>query len=536
MNKIKNPIKILAITFLYLSYHHKTLPMKKILFLILGILIILIAVLLIRTFTYPFKKNNSGTRSGWKAMKNDSAVQRFSGGLKIPTVSAGELGNFDYSTFETFKEYLRKSYPLVYQNTENYEINKYGLVFRLKGSKPNLEPILFLSHMDVVPPGDADVKNKEENVFRPNDQPLPAVTKVAEDWDFGPFSGAVANGRIYGRGAIDMKGMLFSLMESMNNLIKSGYIPQRDIYLAFGFDEEVGGAKGAAQIAVHFKKQGLKFEAVYDEGGLILEKGSVKGIDSDVAVIGCAEKGFLSARIKVKGLGGHSSMPPLETAMGKAAIIMQRLEDDQMKPIMTPLIKQFFDNVGGTMPFVNRLAIANQWFLKPVLLSQLTKNNSTNALVRTTTALTMMKGSDGPNVLSPEVEFIVNFRLLPGNTVKDVKEHIAKATEGFDVEVEEIDNTKEASAISSTKTKSFTIIEAGIKEIYPDAIATPYLTIAATDAYKYQIVSKNIYRFMPIKINDPEKQSIHSTNEYLSIENYMKMIHYFEYIMKNYDR
>ncbi|AZA55546.1 M20/M25/M40 family metallo-hydrolase [Chryseobacterium sp. G0201] len=510
--------------------------MKKILLVILGAIILLIIILLIKTFTYPFKKNNTAATKEWKVVKNDSAVQRFSNGIKIATISTGELGDFDYSTFDTFKEYLKKSYPEIYQNTENYEVNKYGLVFKLKGSQPSLEPILFISHMDVVPPGDADIKNKEENIFRRDDKVLPRVTKVAEYWDYAPFSGSVANGRIYGRGTIDMKGMLFSLMESMSNIIKSRHIPKRDIYLAFGFDEEVGGQKGAAQIANHFKKQGLKFDAVYDEGGLVLEKGSVKGIDSDVAVIGCAEKGFLSAKIKVKGLGGHSSMPPTESAIGKAAVIMQRLEDDQMKPIITPLIKEFFDNIGGSMPFANRLAISNQWLLQPVLLSQLTKSNTTNALVRTTTALTMMKGSDGTNVLSPEVEFVVNFRLLPGNTVKDVKDHIAKATKGFDVEVEEIDNTREASAVSPTNTKAFKLIEAGIKEIYPTAIATPYLTVGGTDAYKYQIVSKNIYRFMPIKINNSEQQSIHSTNEYISIENYLKMIHYFEFVMKNYDK
>lgn len=510
--------------------------MKKLLFIILSVVIILIVIVLIKTFTYPFKKINSKNSEGWKAVKNDSAIQRFSGGLKIPTVSSGELGKFDYSTFDTIKEYLKASYPLIYENAEFTEINKYGLVFKLKGSNSSLDPILFLSHTDVVPPGDAEIKDKSENIFRPDDKPLPAVSKVAEDWDFGPFSGAVANGRIYGRGSIDMKGMLFSLMESMNNLIKNKHIPQRDIYLAFGFDEEVGGQQGAVKIAEYFKSKSLKFDAVYDEGGLILEKGSVSGIDSDVAVIGCAEKGFLSVKIKVKGLGGHASMPPTESAIGKAAVIMQRLEHDQMKPLITPLINEFFTNIGGSMSFVNRMGISNQWLLKPVLLSQLTKNNSTNALVRTTTALTMMKGSDAPNVLSPEVEFVVNFRLLPGNTVKDVKEHIANATKDFDVELEDIDSVKEASAVSPTNTKGFKLIEAAIREIHPTAIATPYLTVGGTDAYKYQIVSENIYRFMPIKINDAEKQSIHSTNEYLSIENYMKMIHYFEYIMTNYDQ
>ncbi|MCT2561232.1 M20/M25/M40 family metallo-hydrolase [Chryseobacterium herbae] len=510
--------------------------MKKILLAILGILVIVVAILLIKMYTYPFKKNVEGSSEAWKPVKNDSAILRLSGGIKIPTVSTGSLGEFNYAPFDQFKEYLKTSYPLVYQNTENNEVNTHALVFRLKGSDSSQDPILFLSHIDVVPPGDADVKNKEQNIFRPDDKPLPPVSKVAEDWDFEPFSGTVANGRIYGRGAIDMKGMLFSLMESMNMMVKSKKIPKRDIYLAFGFDEEVGGQKGAVQIADYFKKKGLKFDAVYDEGGLIMQKGNVAGIDSDVAVVGCAEKGFLSAKIKVKGLGGHSSMPPMESAIGKAAVIMQRLEDHQMKPTITPLIKEFFDNIGGVMPFTNRLAIANQWLLKPLLLSQLTKNNTTNALVRTTTALTMMKGSDGTNVLSPEVEFVVNFRLLPGDTAKEVRDHIAKATEGFDVEVEEIDNTREASAVSPTNTKAYQLIEAGVREINPGAIVTPYLTMAGTDAYKYQIVSKNIYRFMPIKINSSEQQSIHSTNEYISIENYMKMIHYFEFMMLNYDK
>lgn len=229
--------------------------MKKILFLIFCAVIILIAIVLIRTFIYPFKKIASGEVKGWQPIKNDSAVQRLSGGIKIPTVSVGELGNFDYSTFEIFKAYLKKSYPEIYQKTEHYEINTYGLVFKWKGSDPSLDPILFLSHMDVVPPGDAKIQSKEENVFRPDDQALPPVSKVAGDWDYAPFSGAVAHGRIYGRGTIDMKGMLFSLMESLSNLIKNKHIPQRDIYLAFGFDEEVGGQKGAVQIAADFKKK-----------------------------------------------------------------------------------------------------------------------------------------------------------------------------------------------------------------------------------------------------------------------------------------
>ncbi|GAA4179340.1 MULTISPECIES: M20/M25/M40 family metallo-hydrolase [Sphingobacterium] len=173
--------------------------------------------------------------------------------------------------------------------------------------------------------------------------------------------------------------------------------------------------------------------------------------------------------------------------------------------------------------------------MEPMLLAQLTKNHSTNALVRSTTALTMMKGSDAPNVLSPEVEFVVNFRLLPENTIQEVQAHVKKATAGFDVEIEQVDNAREASNVSPSDTKAYQMMEASIRKLYPDLIVTPYLTVGGTDAVKYQELSKNIYRFMPIKINHSEQQSMHSTNEYISIENYMKMIAYFYYIMRNYD-
>lgn len=513
--------------------------MKKVLLSLLTIILVVIVVVLVKTVTYPFTKVETAKAAAKEELPIlDSAVYRFSQGIKIPTVSVGELGDFNYEPFSRFIAYLKTAYPEVHAKTEQYTVNEgFGLVFKWKGKNANLKPILFLSHMDVVTPGDAPIKNKTtENIFQPHDKPLPSVTEVAKEWDYEPFSGAVSGGKIYGRGTLDMKGMLFSLMESMTALIKEGFVPERDIYIALGCDEEVGGRRGAMKIAEDFKQKGLHFDAVYDEGGIVMQKGALSGVNSDVALIGFAEKGFLSARIKVNGLGGHSSIPPLQSAIGKAAIIMHRLETNQMKPILTPLIQEFFKNVGGEMPFTSRMAISNKWLLESVLLKQLTQNNTTNALVRTTTALTMMKGSNGTNVLSPQVEFVVNFRILPGNTIKEVKEHINKACEGFDVEIEEVDNTREASKVSSSEAKGFKVMEKTIKSLYPDAIITPYLTVGGTDAYKYEIVSDNVYRFIPFSINNAEQQSIHSTNEYITISNYMRMIRYFKSMMKDYDQ
>ena len=510
--------------------------MKKISTIILVILLFFVGLVLIRTLIYPFTKKVNVNHKTNKFVINDSSVFRLSGGLKIPTVSSGDSLKFDYASFDRFNEYLEKNYSFIYQHVESYKINDHAIVYKLVGTESNLKPLLFLSHMDVVPSGTAEIKNKENEIFRPKDKPISAINKIAKEWDYEPYSGAVVNGRIYGRGALDMKSMLFALMESLQNTIKKGYQPKRDIYIALGFDEEVGGELGAAKVAAHFKEKGLRFEAIYDEGGFILDRGSVEVIDANVALIGCAEKGFLSLKIKVKGLGGHSSMPPAESAMGKAAVIMQRLEQTPMKPMITPLIQDFFKNVGGSMSFTSRIAIANRWLMEPILLSQLSKNHSTNALIRTTTALTMMKGSVAPNVLASEVEFVANFRLLPGNTIQEVKEHVMKASKGFDIEISEVDNSREASNVSPSNTRGYKIMESSLKNIYSGLIITPYLTVGGTDAIKYQGLSDNVYRFMPIKINNFEQQSMHGVNEYISIENYMNMIGYFEFIMKNYDK
>lgn len=508
--------------------------MKKIGIILLLLVLVIAGIVLIKTFTYPFTKLPP-EKQALVFPVEDSAILRFSKGLSIPTISTGGGGQFNYAPFDSFTIYLKKAYPLIFEKSVFETVNTHALVFRWRGKDSGKAPILFLSHIDVVPPGNAPIRDSTAAVFDLSQKHAAPTDSISDEWDYAPFSGAVAGGRIYGRGALDMKGMLFALLESVNTLIKQGFQPSRDIYLAFGFDEEVGGRMGAVNIAGHFKKQGLNFDAVFDEGGIVATAGTLPGMESDVALVGLAEKGFLSIRISVSGLGGHSSTPPLQSAIGKAAVIMQRLENNQMKPLMTPVIEKLFINIGGSAGFTSRMAIANQWLFKGQLMKQLTANNSTNALVRTTTALTMMKGSDGTNILSPEVSFVVNFRILPGNTLAEVREHVKKACEGFEVSFEDIDNTREPSRISPTDSRGYQMIEKTIVQIYPGAIVTPYLTVGGTDAYKYEIVSKHVYRFIPFAINKSEQQTIHSTNEYLSIDNFGRMIKYFELMMKNYD-
>ena len=514
------------------------MKMKKILAALFILLLILILVLVVRTVTYKFGKvtRNVDDKELVNTAPSEQSVRRFVGGIRIPTISNEVYEETDFKPFDEFMKYLADSYPEVYRVMDVDTINTYGLVFHWKGKNSDLKPILFLSHYDVVPVVgyDPSTATVADTVFRFHDKPLPPIGTYSEKWDYPPFSGAVAGGRIYGRGTLDMKCMLFSLMEGADNLIAEGFQPERDIWFAFGQDEEVSGRQGAFKIADYFKQKGLRFSAVYDEGGIIAAPGSaIESIQEPLALVGVGEKGFLTLRLTIKGMGGHSSMPPSKSSLVYAAEIIEKLNNNQFPAEIISPIAAFFDNVGGEMGFFSRMAIANQWLLEPLLLKTMEKSPASNALVRTTTAITMAKGSDAANVLASEAEVTVNFRILPGESVAGVIEHVKKLCEGYDVAIHVV-SEREPSSISPENVRGFEIIKEEMAKIYPAAIVTSYITIGGTDSYKYQTVSDDIYRFLPICLNQYEQRTIHNENEYISLENFGKMQWYFKELMKNY--
>lgn len=510
---------------------------KRLIVILISVVILFILYLVVRTLTYGFSKVEEKVgEAEIDFTPSEQALRRFAGGIRIPTVSNEVYEETNFEPFRRFMAYLPSVYPAVYEVMETETVNEYGLVFRWKGKNPEEKPVLFLSHYDVVPVVgyDPQTMSASDTIFQPHDTHISPIESLSGTWDYSPFSGAVVDGRIYGRGTLDMKNMLFSLMEGADALIAEGFQPERDIWFAFGHDEEVSGRQGALRIAAYFREQGLTFDAVYDEGGIIAAPGSaMESIGKPLALIGTGEKGFLTLRLRVKGLGGHSSMPPAKSSLVYAGEIIGKLNSHQMPATIIPPIASFLDNIGSEMGFVSRMAIANQWILKPLLLHSFEKSPSSNALIRTTTAVTMAKGSDAPNVLASVAEVTVNFRILPGNTVADVMEHVKKLCEGYDVDMEVV-SEREPSGISPENVKGFSIIKDQITQIYPDAIVSSYITIGGTDAYKYQVVSDHIYRFMPVQLNLYEQRSIHNENEHISFENFGRMLWYFKELMRRY--
>lgn len=511
--------------------------MKKLFTLLLIILIIAVitlATLFIRTWLYPFTKLTPyKTQAFTPPPQLDKYIARLSKGIQIPTISHINYTKTNFAPFIEFRAYLAEAYPTIFKHTEFKLINEHAMLFKWKGKNPSLKPILFNAHYDVVPAGIEEAFAEQEIPFEISQEVTDHPNEQANNWKYPPFSGAVNHGRIYGRGTIDMKGMLFALLDAAESLIESGFQPERDIYFAFGHDEEVGSRNGSEKIAQYLHEQGVLLDAVYDEGGILALSETNKNTFG-MAFIGIAEKGLVTVKISVFADGGHSSSPSLVTALGSAAVIMQRLENNQMPARIIPETDMVFKTLMGNASLPARVLIANQDILKPLFISQLSKNAFINAVIRTTTALTRASGSDANNVLPSVATVVVNFRLQPGDRVEDVLQHVKKQCDGFEVKIETL-SAREASNISPTNTHGYKKMVETIHQFYPTATLIPYISIGGTDARNYQLVSSNLYRFLPVAMTDAEKETMHNYDESITINNYARMILYFKFLMQHYD-
>jgi carboxypeptidase PM20D1 len=476
--------------------------MKKIL-LSAAILIVVVVAILFYRATSVFENNQYQVTQSLTpiALDEGAVLDRFSLALQIPTISYDESSKLDHSAFQAFHQHLAQSFPLVHAKTQLTKFNDYSMVYLLKGQNPELKSALFMGHMDVVPV-DEQTKNQ---------------------WLQPPFSGNVVDGVIWGRGAIDDKVSVLALMESLEWFLAKNKIPQRDIYFAFGHDEEAGG-EGAKAIAKYFVEQGIQFEFILDEGGVITD-GIIPGTTQPIALIGVAEKGFVNFRLSVKAEGGHSSQPPAHTAAGILASAIVKIENNPFDA-RTEFFDLMFDNIGYSMPLSQRLPLANLWLFEPLVLSKLLKSPSSAASARTTTAVTMLQGSTKSNVLPTIATAVVNFRILPGDTVDSIQAHLERVIDDSRV-VLSAELANEASAVSPTDNIGFKLIESSIRRLNDNVLVTPYLVLGATDSRHFQALSDNIYRFMMVSLNPDTLKQFHGLNEQITVKDYLNAIQFY---------
>src|SRR6266496_820126 len=266
--------------------------MKKSLGALLVVVVILAVIALERTFTFRSRQPQAAPVAV-EPLDTAALAQRLAGALRFKTVSYQDSSQFDVREFDGFQLYLRTTFPRLHAALKLEKVNGYGLLYEWTGSDPNRQPIVLLAHQDVVPvePG------------------------TESRWTEPPFEGRIAGGYVWGRGALDDKGSLVGILEAVEHLVAAGTKPRRTVYLAFGYDEEIGGRRGAARIADLLASRNVHPELVLDEGGA-LANGLVAGISAPVALIGIAEKGYVTVGLTAQAEGGHSSMPPDETAVG----------------------------------------------------------------------------------------------------------------------------------------------------------------------------------------------------------------------------
>jgi len=424
------------------------------------------------------------------------AASHLSEAVRFKTVSPQNAEDFQPAEFLGFIEWLRNTYPEVHEVMDLELLGEYTLLYRWTGSNTNAQPILLAGHYDVVPvsPGTED------------------------EWIHPAFEGAIVDGMVWGRGTQDDKSAVIAIMEAASSLIQSGFVPDRTVYLSFGHDEENGGENGAANVADFLENQEIQLEWSLDEGSFLFER-MFPGVDPLVASINVAEKGSVTLEIVAKATGGHSSMPSTETAVGRLAAAITKLEDHPIPGGLTGLSQKVFDSVSRYMPFGFKVVFANLWIFRGVIDTEMSKLNFGNAILRTTIAPTMLSASVKTNVLPPEAVATVNFRIHPRDTVEGVLRHVKAVVENEHIEVRQQGSGRPASSVSDWNSPGFDVIELAVRQIYGDVVVTPGLMIAGSDTRHYGRVAENSFRFNPMVQSNDDLAGFHGTNEKIGVEN-----------------
>ena len=483
--------------------------MKKILGLIGLALLVLIVVLCARAALVKSRQVEARPVTDLTVDAN-AAAGRLAGALRFPTVSHEGGAQVESQAFLDLHRYLEQSFPKVHATLHREVVAHYSLLYTWPGKDPALPPILLMSHLDVVPvePG------------------------TEKSWTHPPFSGDIADGYVWGRGALDDKVGVTAILEAIETLIGRGFQPRRTLLLAFGHDEEVGGPHGAAAIAVLLGQRGVHPEFILDEGGAIVE-GMVAGLDRPAALIGTAEKGSLSVELTAEEAGGHSSMPPPHTAIGRVAAAIAKLEDNPMPARIDGATKRSFEFLAPELPFGQRLVLANLWLFGPLAKSQFANDPAGNARIRTTTAATIFQAGVKENVLPHEARAVVNFRILPGDTSEGVLQHV-RDTVGPGIHVARRGSfVAEPSPESDAGGPAFRLLQTTLVQTVPHVIVAPNLLAGGTDTKHYAPLTRNVYRFLPIRLKGEDLARLHGTNERVGVESYGEAVRVYVQLIRN---
>lgn len=445
------------------------------------------------------------------AIDGQISAEHLARAIQFQTISYQDPAMFNRSEFLAFHHFLEKTFPRVHSSLKKEVVEDFSLLFTWEGEDQELKPILLMAHMDIVP----------------------VALGTEDEWTYPPFEGSIAGGHIWGRGAIDDKASLLGILEAVEWLLQEGFKPQRTVYIAFGHDEEVGGKKGASQIAALLHLRGVELEYVLDEGLVIID-GGLLGISKTVALVGIAEKGYLSVELTVESEGGHSSMPSKNNAIEILSSIIHKLVVNEMPARIESPIEQMCDYIGREMKFLRRMIFVNRWLFAKIIKRFFDSSLATKAFIRTVSTPTLFESGIKENVQPTRARAIVNFRILTGDSIAGIIEHVKKTANDPRIKVRLLEAFKsEPSPISDTDSSNFNLLQRTIRQIFPEVLIAPGLVIAASDSRHYSKLSSDIYSFVPIRVGSEDISKIHGTNERISVENYKEITKFYIQLIWN---
>lgn len=423
--------------------------------------------------------------------------------IQLPTVSYEPGTLSDPAAFAALENLLAQSFPLLHARLSKEKVGAASLLFTWVGSDPGLAPVVLCAHQDVVPvePG------------------------TEGGWEHPPFSGAIADGFVWGRGALDDKGGLVTLLEGLEQLAAQGFEPRRTVMVFLDHDEEAMGS-GAAAFAARLEAQGVKPFLVLDEWMPIVV-GGFPGIDAPVAMVRVAEKAYLTVELSAEATGGHSSMPPRETAVGLVARAVARLEANPLPARLDGAARETFIALAPEMSFSSRLVMANLWLFEPLLKRRLAASPATDAWLRTTTAATVISGGVKDNVLPARARALVNFRLLPGDSVAAVLAHIARVIDDSRVKVTAVGQPEDPRPPSVVSGEGYRAVARTLRQVAPDTLVAPGLLVGTSDARFYQRFSDQVFGFRPFHLKPEDYPRFHGTNERVAIADLELAVRFF---------
>ncbi len=480
---------------------------KRVLGGLLALVLVVSAIVIVRTLTFVPSQELQQPEVASTQPDEALITQHLAEAIRIPTISNQNVEDMNVAVFNQFGEWLQTTYPAVFEQLDLTMLNDYTYLFHWKGKQASEPGVLFSAHYDVVPVN-ADTLDK---------------------WHYEPFSGTEADGYIWGRGALDDKSAVIALMESVNLLLAKDYQPASDIYIALTHDEEIGSRFGAAAVTDYFRDNQIPLAWSLDEGSFVLS-GIIPGVAKNVASINLAEKGYLTLELVAHGVGGHSSMPPQETAVGILASAIVKLKNNPVPGGLDGISESMYLDIAKHMGFSQRMMFANLWLFKPLIENVLSGMTTGNAMLRTTIAPTMLSGSVKDNVLPTMATAKINFRLHPRDTVDSVMAWAKQSINDDRVELKVV-NGFEPSAIANVNNPGFEKLAKLTKKVYGDVITTPGLTIAATDSHYYSTITDS-YRFNPMTITQQDLAGFHGINERISKKNMVSAVQFYTEMMQ----